>query len=119
MSPNAVFPSSFYFPAAETVSVNGSSAVGQCSDVTTGLGDRTMSRCNTPCMHALAYCVLLPNSASCNGNYAWVHSSKGSYHINPKGLGLPMSTLHCGMQPPQLIHWPEQLQFTTVECRSM
>jgi hypothetical protein len=28
--------------------VNGSSAVGQCSDVTTGIGDGTLSRCNTP-----------------------------------------------------------------------
>ena len=30
---HAVFPSSFYFPAAETMSVNGSSATGNCSSV--------------------------------------------------------------------------------------
>jgi hypothetical protein len=48
MFSNAVFPPSYYFPTDETVSVNGSSAVGQCSDVTTGIGNGTLSRCNTP-----------------------------------------------------------------------
>jgi hypothetical protein len=43
-----VVPPSYIFPTAETVSVNGSSAVGQCSNVTTGIGDGTLSRCNTP-----------------------------------------------------------------------
>ena len=41
--------SNFIFPTAETVSVNGSSSVGRCSDVSTHIGrDRSLSRCNTP-----------------------------------------------------------------------
>jgi hypothetical protein len=43
-----VVPPSYIFPTAETVSVNGSSAVGHCSDVTIGFGAATLSRCNTP-----------------------------------------------------------------------
>jgi hypothetical protein len=45
----AVSPSIYIFSTAETLSLNGSSAVGQCSNVTTDLGmDRSVSRCNTP-----------------------------------------------------------------------
>ena len=42
---HAVFPSSFFFPADQTMSVNGSSATGNCSSVLTL---RSQSRCDTP-----------------------------------------------------------------------
>ena len=44
---HAVFASSYFFPTAETMSVNGSSAAGNCSSVTTATVG-VLSRCNTP-----------------------------------------------------------------------
>ena len=43
-------PSNYLYPTAETVSVNGSSPIGNCSDVTSCLGAnfRNLSRCEVP-----------------------------------------------------------------------
>ena len=48
---HAVFPSSYFFPTAETMSVNGSSAAGNCSSDTVGF----LSRCDAPTSSVLFY----------------------------------------------------------------